>query len=129
MIHAQPFLGTWDNTNVNAGDGSMTRVVITQPNPSTVLLHGYGSCSTGTCDWGETKGSIESAGKTKTPELKARFPVSGGYLGFTATRVGRNLQRAQIVHKVNACNVCLTDTIYLLRQPPQQPKAATPGLP
>jgi hypothetical protein len=55
---ADPFLGSWTNSNPNTND--ITRAAL-RTDPSTLSVHMWGKCSPTDCDWGETSTPLASA--------------------------------------------------------------------
>jgi hypothetical protein len=55
---ADPFLGSWTNSNPNTND--ITRAAL-RTDPATLYVHMWGKCSPTDCDWGETSAPLASA--------------------------------------------------------------------
>jgi hypothetical protein len=54
---ADPFLGSWTNSNPNTNDITHTAI---RSDPTTLYVHMWGKCSPTDCDWGETSTPLSS---------------------------------------------------------------------
>lgn len=67
---ADPFLGSWTNSNPNTND--ITHAAI-RSDPTNLYVHMWGKCSPTDCDWGETSTPLSSVNSGGTLSLRWVF--------------------------------------------------------